>query len=30
MWRNIEMHAFVTWLQDWNAGKPAPLRAIVD
>lgn len=27
MWRNTEMHAFLTWLQGWNAGKPAPLRA---
>ncbi|MDO9525571.1 MAG: protein-L-isoaspartate(D-aspartate) O-methyltransferase [Gemmobacter sp.] len=27
MWRNTEMHAFVTWLHGWNAGKPAPLRA---
>lgn len=27
MWRNTEMHAFITWLQGWNADKPAPLRA---
>jgi protein-L-isoaspartate(D-aspartate) O-methyltransferase len=26
MWRNTEMHAFITWLQAWNADKPAPMR----